>query len=274
MRPEHRYYLESENEELRLEVARLKATLTSTLSDVEQCRLKLVKRQGEICDLKTNLVVTERQHTREMEKMKDHAAALDANLENEQTEIEALRAEIRDRDHQLAAARESLDETVAQRSELDRLREEKSWRDAAHKEEKLLRENDIARWGSTSPAWTRDTAVDRALFVLDEFSTKLFSKSRPLTFSAIPWPVLGDIQRLSPTDMTWTEVDDFFRHAKRRLQREQYKDMGNRMRRVLHPDAWIAKNLIKTVYDKEEGQMVEEAGVRVSQAVNTNMAEL
>ena len=161
--------------------------------------------------------------------------------------------------------------------ELDDLRTEKAWRDASQVEENRLTRRDIENWGATTKSWGPDMAVDRFLAVLQEFKDTSFTESHPLTLWAIPWPVLGDIQRLKISDMTsengWDMVDKFFGYLKIKYKSDQarYRELCGAMRQAFHPDRWRSRNLLKTVFVEEERDRLEEAGNRVSQAVNRQM---
>ncbi|KAF9029432.1 hypothetical protein BDZ89DRAFT_719816 [Hymenopellis radicata] len=216
MVPEHRDYLEAENEHLRFLHARAQDDIAATSSQLENSLAEIEQLRHDLAEAKDRLCV--------MEGARDDAL------------------------HALEDAKTRL---LSQTSELEDLRNEKSWRDAAHRREKELRARDVEKWGARSSSWTPGIAVDRALFMLEEFSASTFSSSSPLTFSALPWPILGDIQRSDPSDMTWSAVDDFFRYVKIYRAESAYKQMGEQMRKNFHPDRWRARNILKTVCDEE-----------------------
>ncbi len=204
-------------------------------------------------------------------------AETSARLESSLAEIERLSHDLAESEEKLRGVEGERDDAKtrlsSQSSELEDLRNDKLWRDAARRRETELRERDVEKWGARSSAWTSDIAVDRALFMLEEFSTSTFSSSSPLTFSVLPWPILGDIQRSDLSDMTWSAVDDFFRHVKVFRAASVYKQMGEQMRKNFHPDRWRARNILRTVLDEELREQLEEAGNRVAQAVNRSMEE-
>ncbi|KAK0440693.1 uncharacterized protein EV420DRAFT_1279082, partial [Desarmillaria tabescens] len=81
----------------------------------------------------------------------------------------------------------------------------------------------------------------------DEFETTRYSKSKPLTSSGIPWPVLTNPRRFKVTDLDdWQAVDGFFKFAKRYQEAHVYKKMVMRARQMFHPDRWKSRSLLKT----------------------------
>ena len=52
---------------------------------------------------------------------------------------------------------------------------------------------------------------------------------------------------------------------------EKWRKMAEKMRRTFHPDMWRARNILGAVFDEEDRTAMEQAGNRVSQAINTHL---
>ncbi|SJL12597.1 uncharacterized protein ARMOST_16025 [Armillaria ostoyae] len=159
-----------------------------------------------------------------------------------------------------------------EREEQERREQERSnkWQQATMAEEERCRRRDEENWNlSFGQLWSSQRAINRFYFVLKEFETTQFSEAKPLTPNSVPWPVL-----ISPTRFyvgmleDWTLADKFFDRARRSLPYDAYRDLISRTRQTFHPDRWRSRNLLNTVMDEPLRAVMEDAGNKVSQAVN------
>ncbi|KAK0443222.1 hypothetical protein EV421DRAFT_1805503 [Armillaria borealis] len=159
-----------------------------------------------------------------------------------------------------------------EREEQERREQERrnNWQQATMTEEERCRRRDEENWNlSFGQLWSSQRAINRFYFVLKEFETTQFSEARPLTPNSVPWPVL-----ISPTRFyvgmleDWTLADKFFDRARRSLPYDAYRDLISRTRQTFHPDRWRSRNLLNTVMDEPLRAVMEDAGNKVSQAVN------
>ncbi|KAJ7621004.1 hypothetical protein FB45DRAFT_753961, partial [Roridomyces roridus] len=112
--------------------------------------------------------------------------------------------------------------------------------------------------------------------LLDEFEpTKFTAETRPLTFRAIPWPVLTDPQELCVEHITWGAVDAFFEEVQLQMivlqsgtnNVGEYVSLVGKLHRAFHPDRWKARGVLMTVMDDELRSSLEAAGNVVAQAM-------
>ncbi|KAJ7434529.1 hypothetical protein B0H11DRAFT_1640459, partial [Mycena galericulata] len=77
----------------------------------------------------------------------------------------------------------------------------------------------------------------------DEFDKIKFSEAQPLTFRAVPWPVLTDPFDLDIEEISWAAVEDFFSSVKWQVgvNVAEYSNLVGKVHRAFHPDRWKAR---------------------------------
>ncbi|KAI9068774.1 hypothetical protein FKP32DRAFT_1529209, partial [Trametes sanguinea] len=78
-----------------------------------------------------------------------------------------------------------------------------------------------------------------------EFDTVKFTAEAPVVLDLIPWPVLHSPITLRVEDIAWTEVEDFFAHARFNMTLEEYRILVDKSRKRFHPDRWRARNVLQ-----------------------------
>ncbi|KAK0458268.1 uncharacterized protein EV420DRAFT_1544614 [Desarmillaria tabescens] len=202
--------------------------------------------------------------------------------EREAEEEEEMRRMEAQRQAELEASRKRMQQMMEEEAQRKRLAAEgerqkkaaeeqaiKNEREAQEQEERCRR-RDEENWKlSLGQLWSSHRAINRFIFVLREFETTQFSEAKPLTPSAVPWPVLISPSRFYVGMMEdWTLADKFFERARRSLPFDTYRDLISRTRQTFHPDRWRSRNLLNTVMDDPLRAVIEDAGNKVSQAVN------
>ncbi|KAK0458265.1 uncharacterized protein EV420DRAFT_388546 [Desarmillaria tabescens] len=202
------------------------------------------------------------QKEREMEERRRAEEILESMRKTEEEE----RRKEQDRTKIEEEARRERERAQAEHEERQRLQRQK-WHEATKAEKRRCQRRDKEKWNLEN--WTDSQAVERFLVLTDEFETTEYSKSKPLTSSGIPWPVLTNPRRFKVTDLDdWQAVDDFFKFAKRYQEAHVYKKMVMRAKQMFHPDRWKSRSLLRTVMDDSVRSSLETAGNKVSQAVN------
>jgi hypothetical protein len=128
----------------------------------------------------------------------------------EREEQEAQRAKMAER--RAAEARKADEERrakIAKEQQQARLNEEiraREWEERARREREKRQRNE--RW-SYGP-WTTQRALERYKTLSELFDAQKFSANDPLTFDAVPWPVLHSPVSFSVEDVDWAAVEAFF----------------------------------------------------------------
>jgi len=192
IRAEEKAKSDAEIEALKLE---LKAALTRC-ADETKLNGKLLKRLEVEVVGKTaaedRLKVEQAERKREVHAMRKMLEETNIRLEMVLMEYKRLAEAVR-KEQQRKEREERREE--AEKENQRRKTEEQRRRKAAA-EELRAQESHLAE------PWTADHALKRYTKVLDEFSKTKFSSTRPLTFAAMPWPVLErDVQQIDAANV-------------------------------------------------------------------------
>ncbi|RDB30724.1 hypothetical protein Hypma_005944 [Hypsizygus marmoreus] len=277
--------LETENGELRGELQarddREQMTQAEELKrvrELHQCRIQLQAMEGLKNALRAELNESQRtvldfrlkEAASLMREEKTQRAHKDA-LDECHRRIRALQAEIDAKDearrqHHRTSNPEG--DKNAKRKTPEQSQEERrsQWKKAAQTEKERCRQRD-SQWTSGSDEWTPATAVQRFRSVLAEFETMTFSEACPLTFEAIPWPVLHRPGVFSVQQVDWAAVEGFCKHLKKESG-DGYKALFKRVQVTFHPDKWRSRNILSTVMEEGLRKELEAAGSIVAQQVN------
>ncbi|KAJ7080599.1 hypothetical protein B0H15DRAFT_856518 [Mycena belliarum] len=187
-------------------------------------------------------------------------------------EVERLRREAEERARREKEERERLAREKAERERKEKEAREKRerearWRAATQAEELRCERRDEQMWGAGT--WTPIRALARLRLQMDEFDRIKFSEAQPLTFRAIPWPVLTDPLDMDVEQIDWHTVEAFFARAKSQMAANiaEYNSLVERVHRMFHPDKWKARGVLLTVMDEELRASLETAGNIVAQAM-------
>ncbi|KAJ7449161.1 hypothetical protein FB451DRAFT_1287705, partial [Mycena latifolia] len=116
---------------------------------------------------------------------------------------------------------------------------------------------------------TPTRALERLWLQMDEFDRIKFSEAQPLTFRAIPWPVLTDPLDMDVEQIDWNAVEAFFARCQTQMAANiaEYNSLVERVHRMFHPDKWKARGMLLSVMDEEVRVSLETAGNVVAQAM-------
>ncbi|KAJ6605596.1 hypothetical protein DFH09DRAFT_846332, partial [Mycena vulgaris] len=130
-----------------------------------------------------------------------------------------------------------------------------------------------------SRIWTAALAFERfeTILLVDEFSKSKFSDSAPLTFEALPWPILSPPRKYDVKDITAERVCALFASkAAMNAKSAAYPVPGDYRRYLLkqsllafHGDKMVHR--ISTVGDETLRQQISEATNTVTQTLNDLM---
>jgi hypothetical protein len=98
-------------------------------------------------------------------------------------------------------------------------------------------------------AWTDLAAIQRFQALLNTFDDQRFSRSIPLTFYSIPWPLLGYPEALQTEDIQTDAIERFFDRFKFYRGMQEHKEVLRKARLLFHPDRWTARHLYDAVPD-------------------------
>jgi hypothetical protein len=185
---------------------------------------------------------------------------------SEQIESEARRAK---EERRQAAARLAEEERKLKAEREAReaiMREEmaRNEREARAKREKEKRQRH-QRW--SSGVWTVKRALERYKTLCVTFDETKFTTDEPLTFDAVPWPVLHSPVSFTVEDVDWGAVEKFFEEVKPHMRTQDYKVFVQASQRRFHPDRWRARGLLKSIEDETERGFLEVAANSVAQAL-------
>ncbi|KAI0049855.1 hypothetical protein FA95DRAFT_1677189 [Auriscalpium vulgare] len=117
-------------------------------------------------------------------------------------------------------------------------------------------------------AWTPQRALERYTTLCTAFDTgKYAAGSAPLTFDAVPWPVLRAPGTFGAEDIDWSAVEGFFVGVRVHMREQDYRALVEKSHRRFHPDRWSARGLLKAVGDEAERGGIEVAANTVAQAL-------
>ncbi|KAJ7084397.1 hypothetical protein B0H15DRAFT_784281 [Mycena belliarum] len=135
----------------------------------------------------------------------------------------------------------------------------RAWEERARREREKRQRNE--RW-SYGP-WTTQRALERYKTLSDIFDSTKFSQDEPLTFDAVPWPVLHSPVSFSVEDVDWAAVEGFFAAVKPHLRSQDFISFVEKSHRRFHPDRWRSRGLLKNVVDEADRGCLE-VGVALS----------
>jgi hypothetical protein len=181
----------------------------------------------------------------------------------EQAERREREERRREAARQAEAERKSKREREAKRQEEERRRE---------KEERAKRDRGKQRW--PSDAWTPQRALERYRLLCESFDDTKFSSSEPLTFDAVPWPVLHSSVSFTIEDIDWAAVEKFFEAVRPHMRTQEYRALVQLSQRRFHPDRWRARGILKSVADDTERGCFEVAVNAVAQAITSIWLEV
>jgi len=213
-----------------------------------------------------------------MEKDRERAEASrrKAEVEESQRKMREFLAEEKRRiaEKKMKKEREEAERRVREQEEQERLERERrkeqarrnAWQQATTSEQKRCRERDASKWGS-GRHWTKALALERFIFLSDEFDQTKFCEAQPLTFENIPWPVCEEPTEFLSEDIDWGKVEAFFAFVKLGHTNIEFKRLVEKAHRMFHPDKWRARRVFQTVLDDDLRKSLEDGVNIVSQAV-------
>ncbi|KZT26725.1 hypothetical protein NEOLEDRAFT_1131729 [Neolentinus lepideus HHB14362 ss-1] len=236
-------------------------------------------------------------HAPESQVNDDDEAARQTSIEVSRQKIAALEKDrplweqaVRERERKERAENEALEReqqrreeaerTARQRMERERLEQER--REALAREAALRHEQEARvrrrrqqweRW-SRGP-WSSQRALERYRVLAEAFdNTKFSSDGEPLTFDAIPWPVLHSPVSFTVEDIDWSAVEKFFAEVRHHMRMQDYKEFVEKSHRRFHPDRWRGRRLFDAVVRETERGELEVAANTVAQAITPIWREL
>ncbi|ETW80475.1 hypothetical protein HETIRDRAFT_434570 [Heterobasidion irregulare TC 32-1] len=236
-------------------------------------------RQAAIAESRRKLEELERdrpiweQAARERESKRAH----EEELERERKVAEAREREERDRIQRAEDIRKAAMERKRQQAEINRRAQaqkeaqEKFERERREQAEAWRRENEKKtrqqqeKW--SRGAWTSQRALERYKTLCETFDATKFSADEPLTFEAVPWPLLAAPLTFSVEDVDWAGVEKFFETVKDHMRWQEYKTFVEKSHRRFHPDRWSSRRLLNTIEDETERSSLEVAANTVAQAL-------
>ncbi|KAJ7497305.1 hypothetical protein FB451DRAFT_1335525 [Mycena latifolia] len=179
-------------------------------------------------------------------------------LEKEEEEAERSRAAERraaearkaDQERRAKAEREQEQKQAQAKEEEARARGRE---ERARREREKRQRNE--RW-SYGP-WTTQRALERYKTLSDIFDSTKFSQDDPLTFDAVPWPVLHSPVSFSVEDVDWAAVEGFFAAIKPHMRSQDFVSFVEKSHRRFHPDRWRSRGLLKSVADDADRGCLE-----------------
>ncbi|KAJ7723290.1 hypothetical protein DFH07DRAFT_856064 [Mycena maculata] len=201
----------------------------------------------------------------EQERERKRAAA--EAKEKERLRREAEEKARQEKEERERKAREQAERARQAREARDKREREARWKAATQAEEVRCAQRDEQLWGAG--AWTPARALERLKLQLDDFDKIKFSEAQPLTFRAVPWPVLTDPLDIDIEQINWEAVETFFARAKVQMLAdiEGYSSLVGKVHRAFHPDRWKARGVLVSVMDEELRTSLETAGNVVAQAM-------
>lgn len=150
-----------------------------------------------------------------------------------------------------------------------RQREEKREKEREERERQIrMREQSRRMFVPSRPRaiWSFKNALDRYVETAARFdATKFTAGKTPVTFAAIPWPMLHS--SFSVHDIDWDTVEMFFNNVQKLLSTAEFKDLVEKSQRRFHPDRWRSRGLLLSVKEETERDLLEVAGSTVAQAI-------
>ncbi|KAK0200091.1 hypothetical protein DFS33DRAFT_1388387 [Desarmillaria ectypa] len=268
--------MEKERDDALALVSELQSQVSELKEQLQAAHLSRSALEQEVHQLQREATRQEREaeeeeETRRMEAQRQVELEASRKRMQQMQEEEAQRKQkaLEEERQKKAAEERAIQNEREEQERIERERRER-WRQAMTAEEERCRRRDEENWKlSLGQLWSSQKAINRFFFVLREFETTQFSEAKPLTPSSVPWPVLISPSRFYVGMLEdWTLADKFFERARRSLPFDTYRDLISRTRQTFHPDRWKSRNLLNTVMDDSLRAVIEDAGNKVSQAVN------
>lgn len=222
-------------------------------AEIEESRRKLAELE------KDRPVWEENARRRTMEEQMEEEAR---RLRKEEERLRAAEATAQAEQQRRRAEAAAVEAERRANAETQRIQQER--------EERRRKERE--RW-SYGP-WTNTRAIERYKMLSEEFDTAKFTPENPVDFELVPWPVLESPLRLTPEDIDWTAVEDFFKAARRYMRSQDYKLFVEKSHKRFHPDRWRARGVLKSVADEHLRGLLEVAANTVAQALTPIWREM
>jgi hypothetical protein len=175
------------------------------------------------------------------EQARKRAMQEKAEQEAQQAKAERKRAEAARAESERRAKTLREEQEIRRREEaLRREREEMARREREKRQQQQ-------RW-SYGP-WTVTRALERYRTLCESFDGTKFSPNEPLTFEAVPWPVLTSPVSFTVEDVDWDGVEKFFDAVRYEMRTQDYVSLVEKSHRRFHPDRWRSRGLLKSVMD-------------------------
>ncbi|KAI1782180.1 hypothetical protein LXA43DRAFT_906542 [Ganoderma leucocontextum] len=217
-----------------------------TLEDIERMAL-IEESRRKITELeKDKPLWEEKRKKREAEETKmDGEAARKAQAVKQKAAAEAEQ----DRQRQAAA------DALARKMRIEYLQAQ------ATEERSSLRRRYSGRF------WEISDAIQHFSSAGSTFDRTKYTAENPLVFEKVPWPTLLPPWRLRECDVTWEQVEKFFNTAYSQMRVKAYKEFVDKAHKRFHPDRWRARQLLKSIGEREWTDGVEAVTNTVVQAV-------
>ncbi|KAL0949473.1 hypothetical protein HGRIS_009526 [Hohenbuehelia grisea] len=233
---------------------------SASKAKVREAAVKASRRRMEELRAEDERRKQEKQRKAQEEKLKQEQAQRDRErLEEKRKAKEEAKRKKREEEERQQEARRRVEEEQRRRS----------WEKATIDEDQRCRDRDDIQWGDIYP-WDSDAAIARFKFLCNSFDETKFTTSRPLTFRAVPWPMLADpfYNTYVLENVDWATVETFFRTVKLKTgPTVEFKNLVQRVHRMFHPDRWRSRGILETVFDPELRLSLEKAGNMVAQAM-------
>ncbi|KAJ7686161.1 hypothetical protein B0H14DRAFT_3176932 [Mycena olivaceomarginata] len=234
--------------------------------DLEQARGRCSELEAELKRTKVN------DEARKDEEISSRNAAREEGRDDMLTEIIQLLNSKRENDQRAKQAEK--DRVEKERAEKMR----KAERELAEELERSRCQKRDEKY-KNARIWTDALAFDRfeTILVVEEFTKIKFCASKPLTFEALPWPVLARPGTYAANDITADHVRAFFRtpvatsakSATHPIPAEYRKYLVKQGLLAFHGDKMVAR--ISTVEDEALCQQILEAANIITQTLNEIM---
>ncbi|EKM54472.1 uncharacterized protein PHACADRAFT_196902 [Phanerochaete carnosa HHB-10118-sp] len=191
--------------------------------------------------------------------------------EREEAQRRAEAAEAEKKYKQEEALRREREKTERLRQERER-KEEQRWKQQQEEKEQRRRQQEGEQRRQQEERysygpWTTQRALERYKTLAEAFDAVQFSLENPVSFGAVPWPVLHKPSRFTVEDVDWTAVEAFFAAVRTHMRAADYKTFVEKGHRRFHPDRWRARRVLQSVEDDELRACLEVAANTVAQAI-------
>jgi hypothetical protein len=115
--------------------------------------------------------------------------------------------------------------------------------------------------------WTDEAAIQRYLNLSKGFNQKRYSRTRPLTFYSVPWPMLYDPMIATIQNVDGTVAKTFFEEMRKYQTPEQYTVLLQNARLMFHPDRWDSGRKYAAIADDQLSGMMKKAVGEIAQSV-------